>query len=89
MNQRDFERLLHDEGFDDTRTIEYEPNFNSEMHTHAFSCRVLVLDGEFALATEKGTARYAPGDTCKLEAGMPHAEQAGTSGAKIFLGIKK
>jgi quercetin dioxygenase-like cupin family protein len=88
MNRNNFERKLREQGYSEPRTIEYQPNSTSEMHTHDFSCLVLVVDGEFTLAKETGSEKYAPGDTCSLDAGTLHAEQAGASGARILVGTK-
>lgn len=89
MNQSEFERKLREQGYSDPRTIEYQPNSTSDMHAHDFSCLVLVVSGEFTLAKENGSEKYSPGDTCFLEAGTLHAEQAGASGARIVLGTKE
>jgi len=88
MNQRAFEHQLREEGYGTPVLKEFEPNADSEMHCHEFSCLLLVVEGEFRLATRQGSQSYWPGETCRVNAGDPHAEQAGAHGARILLAKK-
>lgn len=86
MNEAQFRQQLKEQGYGDPTPLEYGPHKTSEMHTHDFSCFVLVLEGEFGLQTEQGVGRYRPGETFKLSAGTRHAELTGADGVKALLG---
>ena len=88
MDNVEFDRLVHEEGFGEPAQKEYDPNATSEMHTHDFSVVLLVLGGEFKLRTEQGVESFLPGDICRLKAGVSHAEEAGPEGARIVLSKK-
>jgi len=88
MNQSEFENHLREKGYGPPRFKKYEPESTCDMHSHDFSVLLLVVDGEFILAKEHGSERFRPGQVCSLEAGVVHAEQAGSKGATIILGTK-
>jgi quercetin dioxygenase-like cupin family protein len=86
MDRTEFEAKLHADGFTDISAREMEPGkFNAE-HSHEFTARLLILDGEIVL-THGGEARtYRAGDTCELAAGTPHIEQCGEAGVRYVAG---
>jgi len=88
MDEARFRQELREQGYGDAAPLEYGPHKTSEMHTHDFSCFILVLEGEFGLQTEQGTNRYRRGETFKLPAGVRHAELTGADGVKALLGKK-
>ena len=88
MDVPEFKQQLKEEGYGDAAPLEYGPNKTSEMHTHDFSCFVLVLEGEFGLQTEQGINRYRQGEAFKLPAGVRHAELTRAEGVKALLGKK-
>lgn len=88
MNAAQFEQDLKERGFGEPQSKDYEPNFSTDMHTHEFTARVLVVGGEFTLVTEGGANIHQPGEVCELTAGTLHAEQTGAKGAKLLIGKK-
>lgn len=85
MNDEQFRRELRARGYAEPQEKDYDPDVDSEKHTHEFSVMVLVKSGEFKLALEDGVATYKPGDWCELEAGTVHAERTGPDGASILV----
>ena len=88
MNEAQFRQQLQEQGYGEAQSLEFEPNFTKDMHTHDFSAFVFVLSGAFTLVTEDGSVTHQPGEACKLPAGTLHAEQTGASGATILIGKK-
>ncbi len=88
MNEAQFRQQLQEQGYSEAQSLEYEPNTDSDMHTHDFSAFAVVLGGEFTLVTEDGSVTHQPGEACKLAAGTLHSEQTGASGATILIGKK-
>ena len=88
MNEAQFRRQLQEQGYGEAQSVEFEPNLVNDMHTHDFSAFVLVVGGEFTLATEDGAVTHQPGETCKLAAGTLHSEQTSENGATILIGKK-
>ena len=88
MNAAQFEQDLKERGFGEPQPRDYEPNFVTDMHTHEFTARVLVVSGEFTLVTEGGASAYQPGEVCELASGTRHAEQTGAKGANLLIGKK-
>ncbi len=88
MNETQYRQQLRDQGYSEAQSLEFEPNFVSDMHTHDFSAFVRVQSGEFTLVTEDGSVTHRRGEVCKLAAGTLHAEQTGASGATILIGKK-
>lgn len=89
MNESEFAQQLREAGYGEAERIEYEPHKTSELHTHEFSCRVLVVGGELTLKKEHGDEVYRPGETFTLEAGTLHAEHTGAGGAAFLIGRKQ
>ena len=88
MDETQFKQQLQEQGYGEAQLVEYQPNMDSDMHTHDFSAYALVLGGEFILVTEEGAVSHQPGEACKLAAGTRHAERTGPDGAKILIGKK-
>ncbi len=88
MNPTQFKQELQEQGYRAAQTVEFEPNMANDMHSHDFSAFVLVVSGEFTLATEDGSVTHLPGEVCKLSAGTRHSERTGASGATILIGKK-
>ena len=88
MNEAQFRQQVQEQGYGEAQSLEYEPNYVNDMHTHDFSAFVLVLSGAFTLVTEEGSVTHQPGEACKLAAGTLHSEQTGAIGATILIGKK-
>ncbi|MGI9331762.1 MAG: hypothetical protein ACR2RL_01270 [Gammaproteobacteria bacterium] len=88
MTRQEFVRQLEAEGYGNIRELVCEPDMSREMHTHDFAASVMVLSGDWSLVTEAGSTTVAPGETCKLAAGVSHTERIGPAGATILIGQK-
>ncbi len=87
-NEAQFRQQLQAQGYSEAESLDFEPNFVNDMHTHDFSAFAMVLSGEFTLVTEDGSVTRQPGEACKLTAGTLHSEQTGASGATILIAKK-
>ena len=81
MNEEQFEQDARAQGYDDIRSVAFEPNSTKPPHQHDFSAFVLVLEGELEIGTNDNTRLYQPGETCTMAAGTMHSERAGANGA--------
>ena len=86
----EFRAGLQCDGFDDEiRMTDYAPAVaGGDLHTHPFSARLLVLDGEFILRYESGPQTLKAGECCQLDAGTLHTECTGGIGARVLAGLK-
>ena len=85
MNAEQFHQRAQEQGYGDFQTKGYGPDMDGPLHTHEFSVMLLVVEGQFTLAFEGGTASYRPGEVCELAAGVAHTERTGPAGAKVLL----
>lgn len=88
MDEPRFRQQLQERGYSEPEFKEYPPHTDGDMHTHAFSVMLLVLDGEFILAHEDGSTSYKPGESFELPAGVVHVERTGAEGARVILARK-
>ncbi|HEY5720583.1 MAG TPA: hypothetical protein VIW02_09395 [Gammaproteobacteria bacterium] len=88
MDEATFRQMARQRGYGEPRTKRYPPDSTSDLHTHELECLVLVLEGDFILATESGSTRYSAGETCTLPAATRHAEGAGAEGASILVATR-
>ena len=88
MNQTDFESTLRAEGYQETREGAMAADRVNPEHTHDFDARVLVLDGEIAIACGGVERTYRSGDMFAMAAGTPHAERCGPNGVRYFVGCR-
>lgn len=58
-------------------------HFKAE-HTHDFTARGLVLDGEFILSFAGAAHHLVAGADFELAAGIPHTERTGAAGARLL-----
>ena len=60
---------------------------NAELaqHTHPFSARAVVVQGEMWLTVAGHTRHLLPGDTFTLERDVPHSERYGAQGAAYWV----
>lgn len=89
MTEHEFRELLAARGYDEIRETDYAPWSGNELHTHDFSALLMVLEGEFILASEDGSETYLAGQTCDVPAGTLHAERTAGLGARVIAGIKR
>ena len=88
MEEKEFRKLLHQEGYSEPELVEIDLSSSDKMHTHDFTAFALVLEGKFILLNESGRWVYKPGDTCQVEKGLFHNETSGSGGAKVLVGMK-
>ncbi|MDD2988372.1 MAG: cupin [Zoogloea sp.] len=86
MDQRTFENLLRDEGYQQPVIVEREPNGRLGRHTHPFEAKALILNGWIAIETEGQTRVYQAGDTFHLAAEEAHSESYGPDGVRYLAG---
>jgi hypothetical protein len=69
------------EGFDEILERIWPPDTVVPSHTHPFSLRALVVQGEMWLTVGDRTQHLLSGQTFELERNEEHAERYGASGA--------
>lgn len=72
-------------GCDEVLERRWKPNATIETHTHPFSVRALVVQGEMWLTIGEQTRHLRPGDRFELDHGVPHAERYGADGATYWV----
>ena len=72
-------------GCDEVLERKWKPGAVAETHTHPFSARALVVQGEMWLTVGELTRHLRAGDTFELESGVPHAERYGAEGATYWV----
>lgn len=72
-------------GCDEVIERRWESGVTVDTHTHPFSVRALVVQGEMWLTVGKDTRHLRPGDRFDLEADVPHAERYGEAGATYWV----
>ncbi len=85
MNEDSFRASLAAGGYPEPELIEREANLFNERHTHDFSVKALVLDGQISVITDDGTTTCCAGDEFSLDSGIPHCEQYGPQGARVLV----
>lgn len=85
MTRQEFERMRAGEGYGEARKVAFAALARSQPHTHDQASLVYVLEGEFILDTAAGAKQYRPGETCRLDGHVEHAEQAGPEGAVVLV----
>ena len=86
MNQADFEKKLHAEGYGEMVDRRMEANHFNPEHEHEFDACVLVLDGEMTIARHGKPETLRAGDLCAMSAGTAHTEQCGPAGVRYLAG---
>jgi mannose-6-phosphate isomerase-like protein (cupin superfamily) len=72
-------------GCDEVMARSWEPDTVQDTHTHPFTARAVVVQGEMWLTVDGQTRHLAPGDRFELAAGKPHAERYGPQGATYWV----
>lgn len=87
MDAAAFRAELARDGYE-VSEVTREANLENDDHTHEFSARALVLEGEVSVVTAESTTTCRAGDTFSLAAGISHHERYGPAGARFILGRK-
>jgi AraC-like ligand binding domain len=69
------------QGFDEVLERAYGPDVVVDSHTHSFSVKALVVQGEMWLTEGTETRHLRPGDRFELDPLVPHSERYGSDGA--------
>ena len=80
----EFEAESRQLGFDEVLSRAWEAKVEVPEHTHSFSVRALVVQGEFWLTVGDSTQHLCVGDRFELGHSMPHAERYGEQGATYW-----
>jgi hypothetical protein len=80
----EFESESRQLGFDEVLSREWEAHTELPEHTHPFSVRALVVQGELWLTVGDSTQHLCVGDRFELGHSMPHSERYGEQGATYW-----
>jgi len=84
-----FEAAAKGEGFDEVLPRTRPPSTTLDSHTHAFSLRALVVEGEMWLSVGEDVRHLRAGDEFALDADVPHAERYGPAGATYWVARRR
>lgn len=73
------------EGFDEVLERRWAPNTVLGTHTHPFSVKAFVAEGEMWLSCGEGTQHLRAGAPFSLGREVPHAERYGEAGAVVWV----
>lgn len=73
------------QGFDEVLERKWAPRTVLDSHTHPFSVRALVVQGEMWLTVGADVRHLRPGDEFTLDRDVPHAETYGEQGATYWV----
>ena len=71
-------------GCDEVTERAWKPDTTVATHTHPFSVRAIVVQGEMWLTCGEETRHLRPGDRFELDHAEPHAERYGPEGATYW-----
>ena len=60
-----------------------------DTHTHPFSVKAMVVQGEMWLTVGESTRHLLPGGTFELSSDVPHAERYGPEGATYWVARRR
>jgi mannose-6-phosphate isomerase-like protein (cupin superfamily) len=81
----EFEACERARGCAEVLARSWEPNTVLPEHTHDFTARALVIQGEMWLTMNGTTQHLQPGDRFEVPRGTPHAERYGPQGATYWV----
>jgi quercetin dioxygenase-like cupin family protein len=73
------------EGFDEVIERHWSPSTVLASHTHPFSLKAVVVQGEMWLTVGDTVRHLRLGDTFSLDRDVPHAERYGEQGATYWV----
>jgi len=79
-----FEAAARAQGFDEIVERKWDPGTVVQSHTHPFSVRALVVQGEMWLSVGKDVRHLGPGDEFTLDRNVAHSERYGAQGATYW-----
>ena len=81
----EFEAIERARGCTEVLARSFQPDTVIEEHTHEFTARALVVQGELWLTQHGETQHLRPGDRFEVIRGTPHAEKYGPQGATYWV----
>lgn len=72
-------------GCDEVIERVWKPDITVQTHTHPFSVRALVVQGEMWLTVGEQTRHLCAGERFELDEDVPHAERYGAEGATFWV----
>ena len=88
MKQTSFKKFAAEaqaQGFDEVLERRWAPFTVLESHTHAFSLKAMLIQGEMWLTVGSEERQLRRGDEFALERDEPHAERYGSEGATYWV----
>jgi len=79
-----FENEARAQGFDEVIERKWTPGAVLEPHTHPFSVRALVVQGEMWLSVGDDVRHLRPGDEFAIDRDVSHSERYGAEGATYW-----
>ena len=79
-----FEAEARAQGFDEIVERKWDPGTVVQSHTHPFSVRALVVQGEMWLSVGNDVRHLRTGDEFAIDRNVVHAECYGTEGATYW-----
>jgi quercetin dioxygenase-like cupin family protein len=73
----EFAAAARAEGYDEVLERSWAPGTVLDTHTHDFSVKVVITQGEMVLTVGDNVRHLLPGDSFTLERQVPHSEQYG------------
>ncbi len=84
-NFQAFEAEALAQGYDEVVERKWKPGEVVDLHTHQFTARALVVQGEMWLTVGDDVQHLHAGDEFKLADGEPHTERYGAEGATYWV----
>ena len=85
LSFEEFESESRKLGFAEVLSRDWEPLTEVPEHTHPFTARALVTQGDLWLTVGDSTQHLRAGDRFELAHGTPHSERYGVHGATYWV----
>ncbi len=82
----EFEADLKAQGFDEVLERKWAPLATAETHSHPFTAKALVVQGEMWLTVGDDVQHIPAGGRFELGRDVPHSERYGAEGATYWVG---
>jgi len=80
-----FQAEARAQGFDEVLERKWPASTVLDTHTHPFSVKALMVEGEMWLTVNDIERHLQPGDEFTVEINVPHAERYGPGGATYWV----
>ena len=88
MQESNWEKQLHEEGFKRIYVWEDGPGVHYPDHTHDTLSAHIILDGEIAVTIEGMTRTYTAGERFDVDPETVHSARMGPKGCRYLIGEK-